>query len=589
MDGSLSRRPFPGSPVRWLVPAALGVLLLAQSGAFRRANGVTYDETFFLSAGLAVYLDGDFGLFHGEQVAPLPVLVEYWAAARRPEARSRHQATLDSRAEEPLWQGRLQDPALVDAARLAATLLVGIPILALVYAWLWRRRGPLAATLGASLLALSPTMVAHASLATTDACFALFSLLALAALAAYASRPGRITLGAVAGASGLALASKLSAVFLVPVTVLVLGEAAWREQRTSGGAGWLRRAILRGAWAAAVALLVLWACYGFAWAAPDPDLAAALERGGALRLFGRWALVPRPAPVAAFQVLMKEAGSLQQYLMGETSREGWWTYFPVAFLLKSTPAELLLVVAGLLAGGLTWKRPWTPTVADAGALWSAAFATYATMAALAAFDIGQRHILLLYPLAILLAVDRLALFLTGRPRALAVAAVALVALQASSAWRISPAYLSYFNGLAGGPEGGHRYLLDSNLDWGQDLPQLAPALVRSGCSTTYLVYFGTARPEAYGLAEADGASAEPECLAISVTPLYGVGVPSDDWRSFRGREPVGRAGYSILVYALADPAARAAWRQAAGASGTAPRLTLEGLYRIDAGRSSRAP
>jgi hypothetical protein len=40
-------------------------------------------------------------------------------------------------------------------------------------------------------------------------------------------------------------------------------------------------------------------------------------------------------------------------------------------------------------------------------------------------------------------------------------------LSASSVW-IFPYYLEYFNELVGGPSNGYRYLLDSNLTWGQD-------------------------------------------------------------------------------------------------------------------------
>ena len=39
--------------------------------------------------------------------------------------------------------------------------------------------------------------------------------------------------------------------------------------------------------------------------------------------------------------------------------------------------------------------------------------------------------------------------------------------------RVYPYYLTYFNQLAGGPSGGHQYVVDSNLDWGQDLKRLA--------------------------------------------------------------------------------------------------------------------
>jgi hypothetical protein len=43
---------------------------------------------------------------------------------------------------------------------------------------------------------------------------------------------------------------------------------------------------------------------------------------------------------------------------------------------------------------------------------------------------------------------------------------------------IYPHQLAYFNELAGGPRNGHKYLLGSSLDWGQDLLLTVPLLDR---------------------------------------------------------------------------------------------------------------
>jgi Dolichyl-phosphate-mannose-protein mannosyltransferase len=45
---------------------------------------------------------------------------------------------------------------------------------------------------------------------------------------------------------------------------------------------------------------------------------------------------------------------------------------------------------------------------------------------------------------------------------------ALVAWLVASSFSVHPHYLAYFNELAGGPANGWRWLIDSNLDWGQD-------------------------------------------------------------------------------------------------------------------------
>jgi hypothetical protein len=80
----------------------------------------------------------------------------------------------------------------------------------------------------------------------------------------------------------------------------------------------------------------------------------------------------------------------------------------------------------------------------------------------------------------------------------------LVAWHAVEALHVAPDFLAYFNELAGGPARGYKHLVDSSLDWGQDLPDLKQWLDREGLQgpghpPVYLSYFGTSRPDYYGI------------------------------------------------------------------------------------------
>ena len=44
---------------------------------------------------------------------------------------------------------------------------------------------------------------------------------------------------------------------------------------------------------------------------------------------------------------------------------------------------------------------------------------------------------------------------------------------------VYPHFTAFFNRAAGGPANGPRYLLDSNLDWGQDVKKLKAWLAES--------------------------------------------------------------------------------------------------------------
>jgi hypothetical protein len=80
----------------------------------------------------------------------------------------------------------------------------------------------------------------------------------------------------------------------------------------------------------------------------------------------------------------------------------------------------------------------------------------------------------------------------------------LLAWQIGESVWIHPHYLAYFNQFAGGPGRGYTHLVDSSLDWGQDLPALKRWLEnyppgRAADRPVYLAYFGTAQPESYGI------------------------------------------------------------------------------------------
>jgi hypothetical protein len=141
----------------------------------------------------------------------------------------------------------------------------------------------------------------------------------------------------------------------------------------------------------------------------------------------------------------------------------------------------------------------------------------------------------------------------------------LLAWQVVSVVGIAPHYLSYFNSLCGGPSQGYRYLVDSSLDWGQDLPSLRRELEARGYHKVALCYFGMARPFAYGLRSVEWApfdeSTASACdwLAISATALQGPYGNSPRLIGRFGDLPSSRAGYTIFLYDLKDLRVRAAW------------------------------
>ena len=80
----------------------------------------------------------------------------------------------------------------------------------------------------------------------------------------------------------------------------------------------------------------------------------------------------------------------------------------------------------------------------------------------------------------------------------------MLAANAAEAIWIWPDYLAYFNVIAGGPRQGYRWLVDSSIDWGQDLKALASWLAAHPDDArdpqrVYLSYFGVAKPDYFDI------------------------------------------------------------------------------------------
>ncbi len=192
---------------------------------------------------------------------------------------------------------------------------------------------------------------------------------------------------------------------------------------------------------------------------------------------------------------------------------------------------------------------------------------YGLAAIVSPLNLGHRYLLPIYPLLVLVGIDGLGRLLNQRPIVLGALVGGLVAWQAISAIVIAPHALSYFNSFCGGPAQGHHYLVDSNLDWGQDLPALRDELARIGGRRVMLAYFGRSDPLVYGVQIQPWSDPETALakgchhVAVSATLLHGLYSLTDPFAALRRIPSTARAGFSIFIYDLRDPAVQEAWRR----------------------------
>ena len=183
------------------------------------------------------------------------------------------------------------------------------------------------------------------------------------------------------------------------------------------------------------------------------------------------------------------------YLMGEHSLEGWPHYYLIAMLVKNPEVMVVILFLSFYAWCKATPRPQLRTwlcVWGTGLLYVTYFSFFTNT------PIGVRFMLPLFPLLFLAtgALFNRKFMASGRVRILLSILATLYMIPAIASY---PNYLSYFNWASGGSRNGHRWLIDSNLDWGQDLPALKKYMKRASIDKIKLGYFGRADPQLYGI------------------------------------------------------------------------------------------
>ena len=526
------------------------LLFFTQGVFFIHANSETYDEAVHLTAGYSYLARRDFRL---EPQNP-PLIKEFLALPLfwgyrlpfSPDPQQWRDGAAYHIGQDFLYQSTLPAPQMFAVSR-AFNLLLGTALVAVTGWWACRLWGRRAAILAMTLACFEPNLVAHSSLVTTDTGATLLMFLSVYLAWEYLRAPRWWLLGATGVCTGMALVAKYSAMILLPLMALII-VLSFVIQRNAP---------------------LLPALQG----SRSQPRCRLLEAGAAFFLIAFFASLAIPAAycfqgfepwVSGFVRFMTLAREGQpSFFLGEHSYQGWWSYYPVAFLLKTPVGSLVLIAASMV-----FCRAGSPLGRREAVFLLMPVAMVIAVVTQAKVNIGLRHVLAVYPFLLVLA-SRVAT-IRFRRRWLGHCVVGVpVILTAVSSLRIAPHQLAYFNEIAGGPEQGYRYLGDSNLDWGQDLGGVKAYMERENLPIIYLSYFGVAPPSYYGIryqyvpgswplewpppADRVPAEARRKMLAISVHNLQDVSSAYDrlfDW--LWQRNPVAKIGYSIFVYDLTD-------------------------------------
>jgi hypothetical protein len=534
--------------------ALAAVLLLlsiffAQGFAFIHANSPTYDEAKNLTAGYSHLVKKDFRLAPEsppllKELFALPLFVRY-RPPFNPDPEHWRAGADYLIGQDFLYGAVIPADQMLALGRLP-NLFLGTCLIVVIGWWSYRLWGNRAALLGVALGSFEPNLVAHSSLVTTDMGFTLFMFLTVYLLWEYFNFPSLWLLAVIGFSTGMALISKFSAILVIPMIAVIFAASLLIESKPPllplrNNQQQLAHKLLQSATIFCFMLIFTMMLI----------IAAHFFQGFEAWFFG----------LQRFLTLAQQGQPA--FFLGQYSYRGWWNYFAVAFLIKSSIGSLILIVASLAlwrAGAPIGRRAIVFLVLPVILIFLAM--SHGNV------NIGVRHILPVYPFLFVLA-SRVATVQFRRYWFAPLLIGTPLVWTAISSLRVAPHQLAYFNELVGGPAQGHRYLSDSNVDWGQDLKGVKAYMEKEKLPIIYLSYFGTAPPSYYGIRyqyvpgtwplawppprDTIPNTSSRKILAISVTNLQDVANPDDPlFRWLWTRMPIAKIGFSIFVYDLTN-------------------------------------
>ena len=545
-SSALAPKTVPPARLRWLFPALLMVAYAAQCAWFIRTQSLTYDEPVHISEGLDAWRYGRFEQYNDHPPlarlwCSLPLLDRKWQVEIQKLPDSFSVARIAPDPESLVWRAR------------AMNVLLGLLLAILVWRAADRLFSRTAANFALALFVVSPALIAHFSIAATDGAATLFIFATAWVLVRWRHSPtwkSTLGLGLLLGLLLLVKFSTAPMFVLALLWMLLLGAnnvfqppIRWNWGKTAA--------------ALVLALLVVWAGYFF-------HVSRLTVRNGTLTAtFPNWSepivkpaqghssysvLIPAGEYVEGFRELVRHNRQGQAaFFLGQVSaRGGWKLYYPVVILLKWPTIVLALSLTGL-AIAVRKKMRVPPD------LWiMASFpAIYMAMAIFARFNIGDRHVLPMYPFAILFAAT---VWEWARLKPVAVALLMLLAiLNAADGLRFAPGYLSYFTPFVR-PAESYRLLTDSNLDWGQGLLALRDYQRNHPGEPIALSYFGSIDPRVFGIQSNElGSQHVSGTVVVSATNLSGQFLADPErYRWLLQQKPVTILDHSLYVFRVRE-------------------------------------
>ncbi|MFC2048926.1 ArnT family glycosyltransferase [Elusimicrobiota bacterium] len=530
----------------------------------------TYDEVQHISSGFLTLKTGNYNIGYGHPflfraIAAFPLLFmdlsypadNYLSKIDWGDNPKRWIQDYDySFGNDFIYRSGNDPEAIFMSGRITAVLFAAL-LGFLVYYFSQRLYDTSGALFSLFLYVFSPTIIAHSRLIMNDLPGALGIVLTIYTLSCYLKNKSIPNLILLALSFTFSLLLKFSAVVLVPFIFLIMC-LDHKENR------WL--SILAAALVFTLAVfLTINTAYGFNGTFSDKlisyDFIMGLTKNKTIGyiMFNLYRKIPLPESFmrSFVTLIVHNMRGHSSFFAGNYSVFGWWYFFPTVFLLKTPLITIVMLMEMIYA-----KFRKISLNKDEKMILMFII-LYMIVSMNSSINIGQRHLLPIYPLIFILMGS-----LSDRIIKKKFLRIAIPVLYILSTQIYFPHYLSFFNILTGGSSQGYRYLADSNLDWGQDLKGLKKFILENNNPAVILSYFGTVPIKHYDMncqelfhygvgAEESGyvnpVEVEKEYFAISVTNLQSVYFRDKDFfKWIRKKKPFRKIGYSIFVYDITE-------------------------------------
>jgi hypothetical protein len=522
----------------WLIGLFLLIIILGLSSI--KYNSATVDEFTHVPVGLAQLRTGKFNM-----ESMNPPLIRMWASL--PLLFFKPTLNLQPGFEniDYVFYARqfMLDNApyyhtLMMLSRIMIFLLI-IPLSLIVWTWVNKEYGIETGVAALFLLLLNPNILAHATLATTDFGLTVLFFAAVYVLKRFITIPNwkHVILAGII--LGLAQCTKFTGLLLYPIYILGFILMALKSNKLPK-----KKLIGIASIIFIISILIINCIYAFQLT--GTPLRNFEFHSSLFRMVKSILPDSLPIPFPYFYVLgidsqLAYAKGFDNYLNGTLSTTGWWYYYLYAFLIKNPVPFLVCLISGSYIyfkktkfNQIDWLLIIPPI------LIMMLFSISTTK------NIGLRFILPIYPFLAILAAQTIKIQVPKNKYLFGV----LASWYLLSCLWFSPNYIAYFNELVGGPAKGYQYLLDSNLDWGQDLIRLRHYLKKNQINQITLAHFGPVDPAIYGI-NVIPLTSKPRTglVAISVNNLCGISlVNKQEFAWLKQYQPIAKVGYSIFIY-----------------------------------------